>query len=51
MARTPSRFHLREHFRTYFIAGILVTGPIALTLYLAWSFVGAVDGAVTALLP
>jgi uncharacterized membrane protein len=51
MARTPSRFRLREHFRTYFIAGILVTGPIALTLYLAWSFVGAVDNAVGALLP
>ena len=46
-----SRFRLREHIRTYFIAGILVTGPIALTLYLAWSFVRTVDSAVSALLP
>jgi len=44
-------FRLREHFRTYFIAGILVTGPIALTLYLAWSFVRGVDSAVSAVLP
>jgi uncharacterized membrane protein len=52
MAREPSsRFRLREHFRAYFIAGILVTGPIALTLYLAWSFVRTIDGAVSALLP
>lgn len=51
MAREPSRFRLREHIRTYFIAGILVTGPIALTLYLAWSFVRTVDSAVSALLP
>jgi len=46
-----SRFRLREHIRTYFIAGILVTGPTALTLYLAWSFVRTVDSAVSALLP
>jgi uncharacterized membrane protein len=51
MAREPSRFRLREHVRTYFIAGILVTGPISLTLYLAWSFVRTVDSAVSALLP
>jgi uncharacterized membrane protein len=51
VAREPSRFRLREHIRTYFIAGILVTGPIALTLYLAWSFVRTVDSAVSALLP
>lgn len=44
-------FRIREHFRTYFLAGILVTGPIALTLYLAWSFVRGVDSAVSAVLP
>ncbi|MGH7123482.1 MAG: DUF502 domain-containing protein [Stellaceae bacterium] len=51
MAREVSRFRLREHIRTYFIAGILITGPIALTFYLAWSFVRAVDSAVSAVLP
>jgi uncharacterized membrane protein len=51
MMRVPSRLRLRERFRTYFIAGILVTGPIALTFYLAWWFVGLVDATVSALLP
>jgi len=46
-----ARSRLREHIRTYFIAGILITGPIALTLYLAWSFVRTVDSAVSAVLP
>ena len=46
-----ARFRLTEHIRGYFFAGILVTGPIALTLYLAWSFVRGVDSAVAALLP
>ncbi|HKX11462.1 MAG TPA: DUF502 domain-containing protein [Stellaceae bacterium] len=44
-------FKLRERFRTYFFAGILVTGPIALTLYIAWWFIGLVDATVGALLP
>jgi len=46
-----ARFRLTEHLRAYFLAGILVTGPIALTLYLAWSFVRGVDSAVSAVLP
>ncbi len=46
-----ARFRLSEHIRGYFLAGILVTGPIALTLYLAWSFVRGVDSAVSAVLP
>ena len=45
----PTR--LRELLRNYFIAGILITGPIALTLYIAWLFIHGVDAAVTALVP
>ena len=37
--------------RNYFIAGILVTAPIGLTIYLVWVFVGLVDGWVTPLIP
>ena len=51
MARGFPRLRLRERFRTYFFAGILVTGPIALTLYIAWWFIGLVDGTVGTLLP
>lgn len=40
-----------ERLRAYFIAGILVTGPIALTLYLTWLFVHFIDESVGGLLP
>jgi uncharacterized membrane protein len=40
-----------ERLRSYFIAGILVTGPIALTLYLTWVFVHFIDESVSGLLP
>ena len=45
------RIHIREHLRAYFIAGILVTGPTALTVYLIWLFVTFIDHSVGALLP
>lgn len=40
-----------EHLRGYFIAGILVTGPTALTLYLTWTFVSFIDTSVGHILP
>ncbi len=46
--RKPS---LGSRLRGYFLAGILVTAPGALTLYVAWLFVTFVDGQVGAILP
>jgi uncharacterized membrane protein len=40
-----------ERLRAYFLAGVLVTGPIALTLYLIWLFVHFIDGLIGDLLP
>jgi uncharacterized membrane protein len=40
-----------ERLRAYLIAGLLVTGPIALTFYLAWLFVSMIDGWVAGLIP
>ncbi len=37
--------------RNYFLAGILVTAPIAITLFLTWSFLEYIDGKVARLLP
>jgi uncharacterized membrane protein len=45
------RFLIRERLRGYFIAGILVTGPTALTLYLTWVLVNFIDTSVGHLLP
>jgi uncharacterized membrane protein len=45
------RASLAERLRAYLVAGLLVTGPIGLTFYLAWLFVSSVDGWVARLLP
>jgi uncharacterized membrane protein len=45
------RTRLMDRARANFIAGILVTGPLALTLWLTWSFVHFIDDAVGFLLP
>ncbi len=49
--RRKPRNHIVERLRSYFFAGILVTGPIVLTLYLTWLFIDAIDGAVRWMLP
>lgn len=42
---------LLGRIRGYFFAGILITGPITITLYIVWILVGYVDDAVTPLIP
>jgi len=37
--------------RAYFLTGVVVAGPLAITAYLTWSIVGWVDGLVKPLLP
>jgi uncharacterized membrane protein len=37
--------------RAYFFAGILITAPISITVYLAWALIHWVDGAVIPLIP
>jgi uncharacterized membrane protein len=49
--RRRFRWGIREHLRGYFIAGIVVTGPTLLTLYIIWLIVTFVDHSVGALLP
>lgn len=50
-AKRKQNKRLREHLRGYFLAGILVTGPVSLTFYLAWLFVDFVDSRVALLIP
>src|SRR6185437_5156270 len=40
-----------ERLRAYFLAGILVTGPIAFTLWITWSIIDFIDLAVSHLVP
>ena len=45
------RFSLTRHVRTNFLAGILVTAPIAITLYAVWLVVSWFDNEVVPLVP
>ncbi|MEI6986211.1 MAG: DUF502 domain-containing protein [Rhodospirillaceae bacterium] len=38
-------------FRAYFLAGVLVTAPAAITIYLAWLFINFIDSAIGTILP
>jgi uncharacterized membrane protein len=47
----PSRTGPGGRLRNYFLAGILTTAPVCLTIYIAWIFTTWVDDAVFALVP
>ena len=49
--RRRSPWGVREHLKGYFIAGIVVTGPTLLTLYIIWLIVTFIDSSVGAFLP
>lgn len=42
---------LATRLRNYLIAGVLVTAPVSITLWLAWQFINFVDSKVTPLIP
>lgn len=50
---SPISFHLSlaARLRAYIIAGVVVTAPFAITMYLAWLVVTFIDEKVTRLLP
>jgi uncharacterized membrane protein len=41
----------RGRIRNYFLTGLIVAGPLAITVYLIWSFVTWVDGLVRPFIP
>jgi uncharacterized membrane protein len=51
LRRQQMQLALMARLRAYFFAGILVTAPISITVYLAWQLVSFIDARVTALLP
>jgi uncharacterized membrane protein len=52
-ANVPPDVHsgLMARFRNYFLTGLIVAGPIAITFYLTWWFVTWVDGLVRPFVP
>jgi len=51
--RKPMPFHLGllARLRAYFLAGVLVTAPVAVTFYIVWLIVSFVDNRVSQLIP
>lgn len=52
--RPPGRFHgigFMGRLRAYFLAGALVTAPIAVTSYIGWWFISFIDGNIRPLIP
>jgi uncharacterized membrane protein len=42
---------LLARLRTYFLTGVVLAGPLAITIYLTWWFVSSVDGWVKPIIP
>lgn len=51
LVEAPPKLGLAARLRNYFFAGILITAPISITVYLAWGFIRFMDNWVTPLLP
>jgi len=49
--RLPFHLGLLARLRAYFLAGVLVTAPIAITFYIVWLIVSFVDDRVGGLIP
>src|SRR5436190_3228545 len=47
----PNHARFVSRIRTYFLTGLVVAGPVAITIYLVWSFVTWVDDLVRPLIP
>ena len=50
-SQAPAKRGILARLRTYLLTGIVVSAPIAITIYLTWLFVVAVDRRVTPLIP
>ena len=53
LTETPPESHhgVMFRFRNYFLTGLVVAGPVAITLYITWWFVTWVDGLVRPFVP
>jgi uncharacterized membrane protein len=50
-AEAPAHASFGARIRNYFLTGLVVAGPVAVTVYLVWSFINWVDGLVQPFVP
>ena len=47
----PDEFHAAARIRNYFLAGLVIIGPVVITLYITWHFISGVDAWVAPYVP
>lgn len=47
----PPRAAGWQRLRTYFLTGVVIAGPVAITTYITWWFISSVDGWVKPIIP
>src|SRR5262245_40107291 len=47
----PGSSHLAARLRSYFLTGLIVVGPVAITIYVVWWFINLVDAWVKPIIP
>jgi uncharacterized membrane protein len=47
----PDELHAAARIRNYFLAGLVIIGPVAITLFITWHFISAVDAWVEPYVP
>ena len=50
-ALEPTSSHFVARLRGYFLTGLIIVGPVAITIYVVWWFINLVDGWVKPLIP
>src|SRR5262245_50485813 len=50
-AAEPPPSHLGARLRSYFLTGLIVVGPVAITVYVVWWFINLVDAWVKPIIP
>lgn len=50
-ALEPTSSHFLSRLRGYFLTGLIIVGPVAITIYVVWWFINLVDGWVKPLIP
>ncbi len=48
---TPPGWHLGARLRNYFLTGLVIVGPVTITLYFAWWFINVTDAWIKPFLP
>jgi uncharacterized membrane protein len=51
MGAEPPSSHLGARLRGYFLTGLIVVGPVAITIYVVWWFINLVDAWVKPIIP